>query len=53
MHFENYNVKRVFIFGVEKSENEDFEQLQKEHNEFDDILIGNFIDHFHNLTFKD
>jgi len=52
-YYKNFPMKRIFIFGVEKSDTKNVEILQKEHAEFDDILLGDFIDHFHNLTFKD
>ena len=33
--------------------NKNFDQLLNEASEYDDILAGDFVDSFHNLTFKD
>ena len=47
-HFYEYPAKRVFMFGNQK-----IDTLLEEQSQYDDILIGNFTDDFHNLTFKD
>ena len=38
----------MFLFGNQKKET-----LRTEIDEFDDVLVGDFADSFHNLTFKD
>ena len=46
-NYHGFNVRRVFLFG------EDGAGVQKEIDAYGDVLVGDFVDSFHNLTFKD
>ena len=46
--YEGVRIRHVFLFGKK-----DIGPIQKEIDRFGDALVGDFIDSFHNLTFKD
>ena len=46
--YDGVRVRHVFLFGKQ-----DIGPIQKEIDRFGDALVGDFIDSFHNLTFKD
>jgi len=43
-HYKNYPAQVIFLLGMTK-----LEELEKD----DDLLVGDFVDSFHNLTYKD
>ena len=46
--YDDFKIKTIFLLG-----NDNLDEMQKEAAEFDDILAGDFLESFHNLTFKD
>lgn len=51
-HYENFPAQVIFLLGMDSSsykQNRAFEKLEKD----DDLLVGDFVDSFHNLTYKD
>jgi len=49
-HYENYPAQVVFLLGLDSAQAEKkFDELEKD----DDLLVGDFVDSFHNLTYKD
>ena len=46
-NYDGFNVRRVFLFG------QDGANVQSEIDAYGDVLVGDFVDSFHNLTFKD
>ena len=51
-HYENFPAQVIFLLGMDSSsykQNRAFEKLEKN----DDLLVGDFVDSFHNLTYKD
>ena len=51
-HFKNYPAQVVFLLGMESNsvkQNADFKRLERD----DDLIVGDFVDSFHNLTYKD
>ena len=51
-HFKNYPAQVVFLLGMEShsaKQNAEFKRLETN----DDLIVGDFVDSFHNLTYKD
>ena len=46
--YDDFKIKTIFLLG-----NDNIGEVQKEAEEFDDILAGDFQESFNNLTFKD
>jgi hypothetical protein len=47
-YYKEFPAKMVFLFG-----NSNVKELEQENGAFGDVLAGDFIESFHNLTFKD
>lgn len=50
---KSLNYRLIFLIGLQTEENRTIEQmLKKEQNKYDDLVRGNFIDTYRNLTYK-
>jgi len=55
-YYNDYPVKFIFLIGISTSlgnhPTETSVKMLKEEEKFDDIILGDFHDSFHNLTYK-
>ena len=52
-YYNDYPAKFIFLLGVDKTMGKETSvKYLKEEEQFDDIILGDFHDSFHNLTYK-